>query len=86
MKLAWLAAIVLAPSTIALGACDAGGEHHRRRDPGALVVAEAADVISLDPVRVTGTLTVPSISRWNAEWYGYVPADRKVRLNVEPSD
>jgi peptide/nickel transport system substrate-binding protein len=35
------------------GACDTGRELHHRRDPGALVVAEAADVISLDPVRVT---------------------------------
>ncbi|HEY1813072.1 MAG TPA: ABC transporter substrate-binding protein [Kofleriaceae bacterium] len=38
----------------ALAACDAGqGTLHRHRDPGALVVAEAADVISLDPALVT---------------------------------
>src|SRR5260221_5089324 len=40
------------------GACDASGELHRRHDPGALVVAEAADVISLDPLRVTDSESV----------------------------
>src|SRR5258706_7112470 len=40
------------------GACEAPGELHRRRDPGALVVAEAADVIALDPLRVTDSEAV----------------------------
>ncbi len=40
-------------------ACDAGqGTLHRHRDPGSLVVAEAADVISLDPVRVTDSESI----------------------------
>ena len=39
---------------LAVIACDARhGLQTGRRDPGALVVAEAADVIALDPVRVT---------------------------------
>ncbi len=52
--------------------CDAGttGLHHRR-DPGTLVVAQAADVQSLDPVRVTdnesieiGQLIFEGLVRW----------------------
>ena len=40
--------------TALLFGCDAGRQTlHHRRDPGALVVAQAADVIALDPVRVT---------------------------------
>jgi peptide/nickel transport system substrate-binding protein len=43
---------------VAVG-CDAGqGTLHRHRDPGALVVAEAADVISLDPARVTDSESI----------------------------
>jgi peptide/nickel transport system substrate-binding protein len=39
--------------------CDAGREPlHSRRDPGALVVAQAADIIALDPVRVTDTESI----------------------------
>jgi peptide/nickel transport system substrate-binding protein len=38
--------------------CDAGHELHRKRDPGVLVVAEAADVIALDPVLVTDSESV----------------------------
>ena len=42
-----------------LGACDASqGMLHRHRDPGSLVVAQAADVISLDPVRVTDSESI----------------------------
>ncbi len=44
---------------------------HHRRDPGALVVAEAADVQALDPLRVTdsesievGTLMFEGLVRW----------------------
>ena len=41
-------------TALAAAACDAPHvPMHGRRDPGALVVAEAADVIALDPVRVT---------------------------------
>lgn len=44
---------------LAVSGCDAGREtFHRRRDPGALVVAQAADVISLDPVRVTDSESI----------------------------
>jgi len=40
-------------------ACDAGREPlHHRRDPGALVVAQAADIIELDPVRVTDSESI----------------------------
>jgi peptide/nickel transport system substrate-binding protein len=39
--------------------CDAGHVSlHHRRDPGALVVAEAADIYGLDPVRVTDTESI----------------------------
>jgi peptide/nickel transport system substrate-binding protein len=44
---------------VCLLACDAGqGTLHRHRDPGSLVVAEAADVISLDPARVTDSESI----------------------------
>lgn len=54
-------------------ACDAQATRapHRRRDPGALVVAQATGAISLDPVRVTdnesieaGTLLFDGLVRW----------------------
>ncbi len=52
-------------------ACDTGREMHRRRDPGALVVARAADVQRLDPARVVdiesieiGTLLFDGLVRW----------------------
>jgi peptide/nickel transport system substrate-binding protein len=53
--------------------CDAGRAAHRRRDPGALVVAQAADVQVLDPVRAQdsesiglGTLLFEGLVRWKA--------------------
>ncbi|MGN6109353.1 MAG: ABC transporter substrate-binding protein [Kofleriaceae bacterium] len=63
-----LAAVVL----IAVMACDNGrAPLHRRRDPHALVVAQAADVLALDPVRVTdsesievGELLFEGLVRW----------------------
>src|SRR3954466_16335854 len=46
-------------AVLAVTGCDPGGGTLReRRDPGALVVAQAADVISLDPVRVTDSESV----------------------------
>lgn len=52
-------------------ACDTGRELHRRRDPGALVIARAADVQRLDPARVQdvesveiGTLLFDGLVRW----------------------
>jgi peptide/nickel transport system substrate-binding protein len=46
----------LALAALAVVACDARrAPLHSRRDPGALVVAQAADVLALDPVRVTDT-------------------------------
>ena len=43
---------------VAVG-CDAPRETlHQRRDPGALVVAQAADVITLDPVRATDSESI----------------------------
>src|SRR5436190_4416723 len=62
-----LAALVVA------AACNADRASHRRRDPGALIVAEAADVLSLDPVRATdsesievGGLIFEGLVRWKA--------------------
>ena len=44
---------------VALGGCDARRETLRqRRDPGALVVAQAADVIALDPVLATDSESI----------------------------
>lgn len=41
-------------AAVGLLACDAGrATLHRRRDPGALVVAQAADIIAMDPLIVT---------------------------------
>ncbi|MDB4960982.1 MAG: oligopeptide/dipeptide transporter, peptide-binding protein [Myxococcales bacterium] len=45
-------------AVVATVACDAGREARKRRDPGALVVAEAADVQALDPVRVTDSESI----------------------------
>ncbi|MEJ7598137.1 MAG: ABC transporter substrate-binding protein [Kofleriaceae bacterium] len=50
-------AIVLL-GVLAMASCDPEKPSHRRRDPGALVVAHATDVQSLDPVRVTDTESV----------------------------
>ena len=53
MRVGWL--------TLALAAlgCDAAHvELHHRRDPGALVVAQAADAVALDPVRVTDSESI----------------------------
>jgi peptide/nickel transport system substrate-binding protein len=53
MKALALGALCLAAS------CDAPRDSSRqRRDPGALVVAQAADVISLDPVRATDSESI----------------------------
>jgi peptide/nickel transport system substrate-binding protein len=66
----WLApAVALA---VASASCEWSGQSlHRRRDPGALVVAQPADVISLDPVRVTdsesievGEILFEGLARW----------------------
>ncbi len=43
---------------VMLGSCDASRELRRKRDPGVLVVAEAADVISLDPILVVDSESV----------------------------
>lgn len=71
----------LALAACALAACDAGGQPLlRRRDPGALVVAEAADVQALDPVRVTdsesieiGGLLFEGLVRWKPGTTDIVP-------------
>jgi len=64
---------VVFAGTAAHTGCDAGRARHRRRDPGALVVAQAADVQLLDPVRVqdsesigVGTLLFEGLVRWKA--------------------
>src|SRR6266496_3077950 len=50
--------LALTAITLAVG-CDAPRETlHQRRDPGALVVAQAADVIALDPVRATDSESI----------------------------
>jgi peptide/nickel transport system substrate-binding protein len=69
---ALLSCVVLAGVT-ALG-CDAGlGTPHLRRDPGALVVAQAADIAGLDLVRVldsesieVGMILFEGLARWRA--------------------
>lgn len=43
---------------VVLAGCDASRELHRKRDPGVLVVAEAADVIALDPILVVDSESV----------------------------
>jgi peptide/nickel transport system substrate-binding protein len=48
--------VVLAVMTLV--GCDAGKDHQRRRDPGSLVVAQAAGPRKLDPVRVTDTESI----------------------------
>ena len=53
MRRAATAALALAAASGA-SACDIGRDAiHKHRDPGALVVAQPADVLALDPVRVT---------------------------------
>jgi len=53
MRVGWLIAAFAAVG------CDAAHvEMHHRRDPGALVVAQAADPIALDPVRVTDSESI----------------------------
>jgi peptide/nickel transport system substrate-binding protein len=51
-------AVVVVALSGGLFGCDAGKQLHRKRDPGVLVVAEAADVIALDPVLVTDSESV----------------------------
>lgn len=65
MRLGPIAAI------FALSACNADRMPHRRRDPGVLVVAQAAEPITLDPVRATdsesievGNLVFEGLVRW----------------------
>ena len=58
--------------TAGLIACDGGADpKYRRRDPGALVVAQATGPLKLDPVRVTdnesieiGGLLFEGLVRW----------------------
>lgn len=50
---------VLAVAAVLLAGCDAPRDAlPQRRDPGALVVAQAADVITLDPVRATDSESI----------------------------
>jgi len=57
MRVLALTAVTFAVSLAV--ACDAQRETlHQRRDPGALVVAQAADVIALDPVRATDSESI----------------------------
>src|SRR5690242_1382972 len=43
---------------LVLAACNARSVMRHRREPGALVVAQPADVLSLDPVRVVDTESI----------------------------
>jgi peptide/nickel transport system substrate-binding protein len=53
MRVAWLTLV------LGLGGCDtAKVELHHHRDPGALVVAHAADAVALDPVRITDSESI----------------------------
>jgi peptide/nickel transport system substrate-binding protein len=53
MRVGWLLGLAAA-----VGCDTAHVEMHHRRDPGALVVAQAADPIALDPVRVTDSESI----------------------------
>jgi peptide/nickel transport system substrate-binding protein len=65
-------ASVLVIGTLAASACNADrSAGHRRRDPGALVVAQAAEPLTLDPLRATdsesievGGLVYEGLVRW----------------------
>lgn len=63
-----------------VAACDASTFRAGRRDPGALVVAEPSDVLSLDPARVTdtesiqvGQLIFDGLVRWRPGTTDVVP-------------
>jgi peptide/nickel transport system substrate-binding protein len=63
--------VAVAFCLVLMFACDTSRPSHQRRDPGALVVAEAADVQALDPLRVTdsesievGSLMFEGLLRW----------------------
>src|SRR5687767_7469983 len=56
---------------VLLVGCNADRTAHRRRDPGALVVAQAAELLTMDPVRATdsesievGGLIFEGLVRW----------------------
>src|SRR5258706_10074983 len=76
-----LACIAPAAMIVALAACDGGsGTTHRRRDPGALVVAQATGPLKLDPARVTdnesievGGLLFEGLVRWRPGTTDIVP-------------
>src|SRR5215204_587323 len=64
------APIGLSALALAIG-CNADRSGHRRRDPGALVVAQAAELLTMDPVRATdsesievGGLIFGGLVRW----------------------
>ncbi|MEO8549539.1 MAG: ABC transporter substrate-binding protein [Kofleriaceae bacterium] len=50
--------LALAVVSLGLASCNPSRELHRKRDPGVLVVAEAADVIALDPIVVTDSESI----------------------------
>jgi peptide/nickel transport system substrate-binding protein len=65
---------------VALVACDREGTLHKKRDPGALVVAQATGPLKLDPARVTdnesievGGLLFEGLVRWKAGTTDIVP-------------
>ncbi|HWO18576.1 MAG TPA: ABC transporter substrate-binding protein [Kofleriaceae bacterium] len=67
----WIRLVLVAWALID-AACDGGRGLHRRRDPGTLVVARAADVQMLDPARVfdtesieIGSLLFDGLVRWS---------------------
>ncbi len=71
MRTAGRGLVLAASAVMALWGCGPGSRHSHRRDPGALVVAEAAGVIGLDPIRVTdsesievGELLFEGLVRW----------------------
>ncbi len=49
---------LIAAGWLASAGCEGSHELHRKRDPGVLVVAEAADVIALDPILVVDSESV----------------------------
>jgi peptide/nickel transport system substrate-binding protein len=76
----------LAVAAVLLAACDAPRETlPQRRDPGALVVAQAADVITLDPVRATDSESIEVIELVYEGLVGWRPGTTDIEPRLATS-
>ncbi len=76
----------LAVAAVLLAACDAPRETlPQRRDPGALVVAQAADVITLDPVRATDSESIEVIELVYEGLVGWRPGTTEIEPRLATS-